>query len=959
MRSERVEGKKVGRIPRLLARTGLLAVVAGTFATAVSGGQVALAAPDQSTAYQLDIAHDGHVPDSALATPLTQEWSVALPGAASYPLVVNGMVFVTAADKTLHALNQATGSTVWSHFIGGIFPWSGLAYDRGQVFALNSSGLLTAYDPTTGSVGWSESLPGQSFFSSAPTAAGGIVYVGGAGVGGTVYAVRERDGRLLWTQSVENGDQSSPAVDAQAVYVSYACGQDYAFARTAGNLLWHHDASCEGGGGKTPIVASDIVFARDNILGNLMLSAATGSVLGAFNAGPAPAVANDVAFMLNASNLKAIADAGQGSTLWQFTGDGNLDTAPLVMNGLVFVGSSAGNLYALDAATGTTSWSTNVGSAIPGPDEQNVSQPLTGLGAANGTLVVPAGSQLIAYRTAGSITSPPVNQSPPSIDGVAQEGEILAADVGIWSGLPNAYSYQWELCDSAGASCTDIGGAAGASFTPTAGDIGSTLRVQVVASNGHGSSAPVQSAATPVVIEAAPVNLTLPTITGTAQENETLTASHGTWTGDPSGYSYQWRRCDSGPPLSCADITGANDASYTAVAADVGHELEVRVVATNAGGDSDPADSAPTSPVLPAPPVNESPPTVLGVPQEGQTLTADVGQWSGNPTSYAYQWFRCDPSGFSCPDIGGATHPTYLVQAADVGEYIGVEVTARNAGGDSEPADSDVIGPVVPGPPVNLAPPSISGTAQVGETLNVSTGTWTGSPMSFSYQWYSCTSSLDTCIDIPGASGSSYRIGAGDLGRRLIASVIATNSGGDSDEELSNLTDPVLPARPVVQVAPAISGSARQGQMLTADHGTWTNNPTGYGYQWRRCSSSGSGCADIVGASAAAYELGAADVGRRLVVEVVAVNAGGDSAPADSTPTDVVVGPKCHVPNVVGLKLAKARARIRARHCSVGRITRRASRPTKKGRVLWQSPKAGRTLPDRAKVNLRVGKGRA
>jgi beta-lactam-binding protein with PASTA domain len=43
----------------------------------------------------------------------------------------------------------------------------------------------------------------------------------------------------------------------------------------------------------------------------------------------------------------------------------------------------------------------------------------------------------------------------------------------------------------------------------------------------------------------------------------------------------------------------------------------------------------------------------------------------------------------------------------------------------------------------------------------------------------------------------------------------------------------------------------------------------------------------------------------------------------------------------------------------VGRITRRASRPTKKGRVLWQSPKAGRTLPDRAKVNLRVGKGRA
>jgi outer membrane protein assembly factor BamB len=949
----------MGTTRRLLVRTALLAVIIGTFATAVSAGQMALAAADQSTAYQLDVSHDGHMSDAALAPPLAQEWSVALPGAVSYPVIVNGTVFVTAADKTLYALNQATGSTRWSHFIGGTYPWTGLAYDRGQVFALNNSGLLTAFDATTGSVAWSESLPGQYFFSSAPTAAGGIVYVGGAGVGGTVYAVRERDGRLLWTQSVENGDQSSPAVDAQAVYVSYACGQDYAFARTTGSLLWHHDSSCEGGGGKTSVVASNIVFARDNILGNLMLSAATGSVLGAFDATPAPAVADDVAFMLSGSTLKAIADAGQGSTLWQFTGDGSLDTAPVVVNGLVFAGSSTGELYALDAATGTNGWSTNVGYSIPAPDEQNVSQPLTGLGAANGTLVVPAGNQLIAYRTAGAITGPPVNESPPTIDGVAQEAQILAADVGIWSGLPSSYAYQWELCDSAGANCVDIGGATGASFRPTADDIGSTLRVRVVAGNGHGSSAPVESAASAVVIEAAPVNLTLPTISGTAQENETLTASPGTWTGDPTGYAYQWRRCDSGPPLYCSDIAGATDSSYDVVAADVGHQLEVRVTATNAGGDSDPADSAPTDPVLPAPPVNESLPTVYGTPQEGQNLWADPGQWSGNPTSYSYQWFRCDVSGFSCPDIAGATSWNYVLQAADVGEYIGVEVVASNAGGDSEPADSDVIGPVLPGPPVNLTPPLISGTAQVGNTVGVSAGTWTGDPTSFSYQWYSCNGSLDTCVGIPGATGSSYRIGAGDTGRRLIAGVVASNSGGDSEEEPSSPTDPVLPARPAVQVAPTISGTAQQGKILMADHGTWAGDPTGYGYQWKRCSSAGANCADIVGADGAGYQLVAADVGRRLVVEVVAVNAGGQSAPADSSPTNLVAGLKCHVPNVVGLKLAKARARIRARHCSIGRISKRASAPAKKGRVLWQSPKAGRTLRNQAKVNLRVGKGRA
>jgi serine/threonine-protein kinase len=63
------------------------------------------------------------------------------------------------------------------------------------------------------------------------------------------------------------------------------------------------------------------------------------------------------------------------------------------------------------------------------------------------------------------------------------------------------------------------------------------------------------------------------------------------------------------------------------------------------------------------------------------------------------------------------------------------------------------------------------------------------------------------------------------------------------------------------------------------------------------------------------------------------------------------------VPNVVGQKLARAKARIRARHCRVGTITRKRSSTAKKGRVLSQSPKGGRVLRNGAKVNLRVGKG--
>jgi beta-lactam-binding protein with PASTA domain len=57
------------------------------------------------------------------------------------------------------------------------------------------------------------------------------------------------------------------------------------------------------------------------------------------------------------------------------------------------------------------------------------------------------------------------------------------------------------------------------------------------------------------------------------------------------------------------------------------------------------------------------------------------------------------------------------------------------------------------------------------------------------------------------------------------------------------------------------------------------------------------------------------------------------------------------------MKLAKAKARIRARHCRVGRITRKHSSRRLKGRVLSQSPKGGKTFARGHRVNLKVGKG--
>jgi len=80
-------------------------------------------------------------------------------------------------------------------------------------------------------------------------------------------------------------------------------------------------------------------------------------------------------------------------------------------------------------------------------------------------------------------------------------------------------------------------------------------------------------------------------------------------------------------------------------------------------------------------PTNKTLPTIAGVPEAGQTLTAHRGTWSGSPTSFSFAWSRCSTTGNACVAIGGATARIYTVTATDVGHTLRVTVTARNASG--------------------------------------------------------------------------------------------------------------------------------------------------------------------------------------------------------------------------------------------------------------------------------------
>ena len=578
---------------------------------------------------------------------------------------------------------------------------------------------------------------------------------------------------------------------------------------------------------------------------------------------------------------------------------------------------------------------------------------------------------------------PPGNTAPPTVSGIAQQGQTLTESHGTWSSNPTGYTYQWQQCDSAGANCTTITGANAQTYVLVAADVGHTINVQETASNAGGSSTPTASAATSEVVPPVPVNTAPPTISGTAQQGQTLSESHGTWSNSPTSYTYQWLQCDSlgsqlsthrrrqspnlragrhrrrphnrgagdrqqrrrvkqpgsverhlgrrpaasgeqyAPPTisgtaqqgqtlteshatwtnnpasytyqwqqcdnagaNCTTITGANSQTYIPPAADVGHTIKVQETASNEGGSSAPAASAATSIVVPPVPVNTSPPTISGTVQQGQTLTESHGTWSNSPTSYTYQWLRCDNTGANCTTITGANAQTYISLAADVGHTLKVQETASNEGGSSAPATSAATSEVVPPVPVNTAAPTISGTAQPGQTLTESHGTWSNNPTGYTYQWQRCDNAGANCTTITGANSQTYVPVAADVGHTLKVQETASNAGGSSTPATSAATNEVIPPAPVNSVSPTIAGTAQQGQTLTESHGTWSNNPTGYTYQWQQCDSAGANCTTITNANSQTYVPVAANVGHTLKVQETASNAGGSSTPATSAATD-------------------------------------------------------------------------
>jgi hypothetical protein len=202
--------------------------------------------------------------------------------------------------------------------------------------------------------------------------------------------------------------------------------------------------------------------------------------------------------------------------------------------------------------------------------------------------------------------------------------------------------------------------------------------------------------------------------------------------------------------------------------------------------------------------------------------------------------------------------------------------------------------------------PSISGTPAEGQTLTASPGAWQdGNPFEYSYQWQRCMPAAG-CSNIAGATDPSYTATSSDVGDGLTVVVTATNVNNNTATATSAEVGPVTNlASPGSVLAPALTGTAADGQVLTIRTGTWLGAPGAtQTYQWQRCTSE-DGCVDIPGMIYGNYRLTSADVGSQITVTVTAtLPSGGGTLTANADATAAVANPPAPIntasPTVTG-----------------------------------------------------------
>ena len=454
------------------------------------------------------------------------------------------------------------------------------------------------------------------------------------------------------------------------------------------------------------------------------------------------------------------------------------------------------------------------------------------------------------YRSLQALTNPSIDSSIDTYEDFTAAGYVLAANTTYWvvfhrqwGSKPFSFSVTLSETGSDNNWCNELG----TPDSPYTGEDGWSLgenlffglgsrwseasfgcwsmRMAVYAQTGQG-----QSSNTPATGG--------PGITGTVGAGETLTATTDLIE-DEDGltgatFTYQWL-------VDGAEINGATDSTYIVIAADEGKPIEVRVAFTDDAGNpesltSNPFRSAPPLiirdvPVIASNTPAAGAPTITGTVQVGETLTAnttDISDSDGlNKATFTYQWL------VDGAEINGATDYTYTLFAADEGKTIKVRVTFTDDAGNDESLTSAPTATVTASNTPATGEPTITGTAQVGETLTANTTGIADSDglinATFTYQW------LADDTDITDATGSTYALAGADEGKTVKVRLSFTDDRGHQETVTSTATAAVTAAPSLLTVSVESAPTSHNGSEAFRIRVAFSETPeSGFSYTTMR-----------------------------------------------------------------------------------------------------------------------------
>jgi hypothetical protein len=467
-----------------------------------------------------------------------------------------------------------------------------------------------------------------------------------------------------------------------------------------------------------------------------------------------------------------------------------------------------------------------------------------------------------------------------SITGTTTEDQVLTADTSTLADSDGLGTLHYDWQRNTGSGYVSIGAADQATYTLGDVDVGGLIRAVVSYTDGQGFANNVTSAASATIAGVNDAHTGGASLTGTATENQVLTAASTLADVDGLGtLHYTWQR-DTGSGF--ANTGAADQATYTLGDADVGGVVRVVISYTDGQGFAESATSAATAAVAA---VNDAPTggaTITGTATENQVLTANTSTLAdadGLGTLH-YDWQRDSGSGFV--SIGAADLATYTLGDADVGKNLRVVVSYTDGQGFANSVTSTASATIAGVNDAHTGGVSITGTATEDQVLTAaSTLADVDGLGTLHYQWQRDTGSGFGNI-VGAADQVTYTLGDADVGGVVRVVVSYTDGQGFAESATSAATATIVNVNDAPTGAVTIGGAALPGQTLTAGNSLADADGLGtISYQWK------SNGTNIVGATSSTLVLAGGDIGASISVVASYTDLHGTAETVSSTAVTV------------------------------------------------------------------------